>query len=158
MKTSYPILKVGWGEIYNRTKKIAAKLIEDKKQIDLIVPIIRGGMPIAMILSNLINVSEMACIHIRRSVSDSPNSEFLIPTNKGITNSEKINGANVLIVDDILDSKITLDYAIKILQEYKPKSITVAILYNFNRQTFKEVYSGYEAKKYSWVVFPWESE
>ena len=156
-KTNYPIEVVDWDQVKSLAKKIADKLKKDGKKIDLIVPIIRGGMPVAMILSSMINVEEMSCIHIRRSVDDSPNTEFKAPVNKGITNSDKLNGANILIVDDTLDSKITLDYTINILKKYNPKSITVAILYNFNKATFDQIYSGEEVKEYKWVVFPWES-
>ena len=105
-------------------------------------------MPIAMLLASMLDVEEMSCIHIRRSVDDNPNTEFKRPVNKGITNADKIKNSNILIVDDTLDSKITLDY--------QPKSITVAILYNFNKDTFDSIYSGEEVKEYKWVIFPWE--
>ena len=125
-KTNYPLVKVDWSEVKKLTQEIANKILSDNKDIDLIVPIIRGGMPIAMLLSSMLDVEEMSCIHIRRSV------------------------------DDTLDSKVTLDYAINLLKEYQPKSITVAILYNFNKDTFDSIYSGEEVKEYKWVIFPWE--
>ena len=155
-KTNYPLVKVDWNEVKRLTQAIANKLIADNKNIDLIVPIIRGGMPIAMLLSSMLDVEEMSCIHIRRMIDDNPNTEFKQPVNKGITNTEKIKDSNILIVDDTLDSKITLDYAINLLKEYQPKSITVAILYNFNKNTFDSIYSGEEVQEYKWVVFPWE--
>lgn len=158
-KTNYPLVKVNWEEIENLSFKIAEQILLDKKRIDLIVPILRGGMPIAMLLSSMLNVEDMSCIHIRRSVNDKPNTEFTkVPNNKGITNVDKINGSNILIVDDTLDSKITLDYAINLLKKFNPKSINVAILYNFNKDTFDNVYSGEEVKNYKWVVFPWEDK
>ena len=155
-KTNYPLVTVGWDEVKTLTRKIADKILSDKKQIDVIVPIIRGGMPIAMLLSSMLKIEEMACIHIRRSVDDNPNTEFVLPISKGVTNLDKIRNSNILIVDDTLDSKITLDFAINLLKQYEPKSITVAILYNFNKNTFKSVYSGEEVKEYKWVIFPWE--
>ena len=155
-KTNYPLVKVDWNEIKKLTRVMADKIIADKKDIDLLVPIIRGGMPIAMLLSSMLDIEEMSCIHIRRSIDDNPNTEFKRPINKGITNVDKIKNSNILIVDDTLDSKITLDYAIDLLNEYHPKSITVAILYNFNKDTFDSIYSGEEVKEYKWVVFPWE--
>ena len=155
-KTNYPIINTTWYEVKRNTQVIADKLIKEDKKIDVIVPIIRGGMPIAMLLSTMLGVEEMACIHIRRSADDKPNTEFKQPINKGITNVEKIKGANVLIVDDTLDSTVTLNYAIELLKKYEPKSITVAILYNFNKETFKVVYSGLEMEEHKWIIFPWE--
>ncbi|MGN0974182.1 MAG: phosphoribosyltransferase [Bacilli bacterium] len=157
-KTDYPLVKVDWEEIENLTFKIAENIIKDNKEIDLIVPILRGGMPIAMFLSSMLNVEDMSCIHIRRSINDDPNTEFKSPINKGITNPEKISGSNILIVDDTLDSKITLDYTIELLSQYNPKSINVAILYNFNKDTFKNIYSGEQVQNYKWIIFPWEDK
>lgn len=155
-KTNYPLVEVDWNEVKRLTRIIADKLLVDKKNIDVIVPIIRGGMPVAMLLSSLLGVEEMSCIHIRRSVDDNPNTEFKLPINKGITNIDKLRNSNILIVDDTLDSRITLDYATDLLKQYNPKSITTAILYNFNKDTFDSIYSGEEVKEYKWVVFPWE--
>lgn len=155
-KTNYPLVNVSWDEVKNLTQKIANRIIADNKHIDLIIPIIRGGMPIAMLLSSMLGVEEMSCIHIRRSVDDNPNTEFKRPINKGITNADRIKDSDILIVDDTLDSKITLDYAVDKLKEYQPKSITIAILYNFNKSTFASIYSGEEVEEYKWVVFPWE--
>lgn len=157
-KTDYPLVKVDWEEIEKLTFKIAENIIKDNKEIDLIVPILRGGMPIAMLLSSMLNVEDMSCIHIRRSVNDDPNTEFKSPMNKGITNPEKISGSNILIVDDTLDSKITLDYTIELLNQYNPKSINIAILYNFNKDTFENIYSGEQVQNYKWIIFPWEDK
>lgn len=157
-KTNYPLSKTSWKEVEKLTYNIANKIIFDGLKIDLLVPILRGGMPIALLLSSMLNVSEMSCVHIRRSVDDIPNTEFKKPINKGITNVEKITGANILIVDDTLDSKSTLNYTIELLRKYNPKSINVAILYNFNKSTFHTIYSGEEVKNYKWVIFPWEDK
>ena len=155
-KTNYPLVEINWDEVKKLTQRIANKIIADDRNIDLIVPIIRGGMPIAMLLSSMLGIEEMSCIHIRRSIDDNPNTDFMRPINKGITNTEKIKNSNILIVDDTLDSKITLDYAIKQLNKYQPKSIAIAVLYNFNKSTFDSIYSGEEVKEYKWVIFPWE--
>jgi len=155
-KTNYPLVKVNFDEILMLSQNIAKKLKNDNKEIDLIIPILRGGMPAALLLSSILGVSEMSCLHIRRSKSDEPNTEFGNPVNKGITNSEMIENRRVLVVDDTLDSKKTLDYAIDIIKKYNPKSIDIAVLYNFNSNTFDNIYSGEEVKEYKWVIFPWE--
>lgn len=157
-KTDYPLENISWDKVEELCLNIATKIKQANTSIDLIVPILRGGMPMAMILSSMLDIEEMSCVHIRRSIDDKPNTEFREPINKGITNVEKIKGANILIVDDTLDSKITLDYTINILKQYDPKSISVAILYNFNKETFSDIYSGEEVKEYKWVVFPWEKQ
>ena len=157
-KTNYPLEYISWEKVEQLSYNIAYKIKKNNIKIDVIIPILRGGMPIALLLSSMLDVSDMACIHIRRSKDDNPNTEFGSPINKGITNVEVIKDANILIVDDTLDSAKTLDYATSIIQWYKPKSINVASLYNFNKDTFKKVYSGEEVVSYKWVVFPWEDK
>ena len=157
-KTNYPIETVSWEEVENLTYKIAEKIKKDKKEFDLLVPIFRGGTPIALLLSSMLNISDMACVHIRRSKSDEPNAAFGKAVNKGVTNSKAIKDANILVVDDTLDSKKTLNFALNILEKYQPKSVSVAVLYNFNKNTFKDIYSGEEVLKDKRVVFPWEEK
>src|SRR5919206_35241 len=58
-----------------------------------------------------------------------------------------LEGANVLIVEDIIDSGVTLSYLMKVLQQRKPKSVrVVALLDKPNRRMSKvEVtYTGFE--------------
>lgn len=157
-KLNYPIKKISWGEVEKLTHRIALEINKDDVQIDLIVPILRGGMPVALLLSSFLKVSEMSCIQIRSSIDDNPNTEFVQPVCKGITNKEKIKGSKILIVDDILDSKKTLDFTISQIEKYNPEKIYVAILYNFNKSTFDEVYSGERAKENKWIIFPWEEK
>lgn len=156
--TNYPLEKISWEKVEELCYKIASEIKKDDLEIDVLVPILRGGMPISLLLSSMLKVEETSCIHIRRSVDDNPNTEFREPINKGITNVDKINNSNILIIDDTLDSKKTLDYAIKLLKEYNPKSINIAVLYNFNKETFDEIYSGEKVENYKWVIFPWEDK
>ena len=59
-KTDYPVVKVSWDEVEKLTYNIAKKIKKDKKEIDLLVPILRGGAPIALLLSSMLGVSEMS--------------------------------------------------------------------------------------------------
>ena len=63
-KTNYPIEKIDWDTVEELSRNIAKKIKQNNLNIDLIVPILRGGMPAAMFLSSMLNVSEMACIHL----------------------------------------------------------------------------------------------
>ena len=156
--TNYPLEKINWEKVEKLCYKIANDIKNDDLKIDVLVPILRGGMPISLLLSSMLKVEETSCIHIRRSVDDNPNTEFKEPISKGITNVDKIKNSNILIIDDTLDSKKTLDYATELLKEYNPKSINIAVLYNFNKETFDEIYSGEEVDNYKWIIFPWEDK
>ncbi len=82
-----------------------------------------------------------------------------IPVLKGFTNSEAIEGKDVLIVDDMLDRGITMKFVIETLQKMNPKSIHVAVLYNFVQVEDEDMYiSGLYMPEKKWIVFPWETK
>ena len=155
-KTNYKLEKVMWKDIEDCSLRISNRIKKDHLKVDVLVPILRGGMPLALLLSSLINVRETACLHITRSLSDETNSDFGEPLEKGLTNPNIIKDANVLIIDDTLDTNKTMEFATSIIKKYNPKSINYAVLYNFNKDSFKRVYSGVEMNEPKWIVFPWD--
>src|ERR1700676_4333338 len=58
-----------------------------------------------------------------------------------------LEGANVLIVEDIIDSGVTLSYLMKVLQQRKPKSVRVVALLDKPERRLRPVegsYTGFE--------------
>jgi hypoxanthine phosphoribosyltransferase len=79
------------------------------------------------------------------SYGDSTRSSGIVKIDKDL--SESIEGKNVLIVEDIIDSGLTLSYIVKILNDRKPKSIKVCVLCNkpSNQQQYVKVdYCGFK--------------
>src|ERR1700690_3539593 len=54
-----------------------------------------------------------------------------------------IEGLNVIVVEDILDTAITLTYLLRVLAQRKPKSLTVAALLDKPSRRLKEVKAKY---------------
>jgi hypoxanthine phosphoribosyltransferase len=54
-----------------------------------------------------------------------------------------IEGLNVIVVEDILDTGITLNYLLSVLQQRKPKSLSVAALLDKPSRRLKEVKAKY---------------
>lgn len=157
MKTNYDIVNISWHDVEKLTKEILKQISENKLKIDTLVPVLRGGAPLAMLLAaNMDNVNT-SCIHIKRSKENCPNSEFGKPILKGITNSEDIKGKNILLLEDIVDTGLTLEWAISEIKKYDPKNIYIATLYNFNKEINSNyIISGKNMDEYCWIVFPWE--
>lgn len=152
------ICNISWEEVERGVSNILGDIKKRNINVDTIVPILRGGAPLGNLISNNIN-ADIAYIHIRRTVSNDINAEFKIPVLKGITNSETIEGKDILIVDDLLDKGVTMEFAIEELKKLKPKSIHVAVLYNFTKLENEEMYIvGLEMKVKKWIVFPWETK
>ena len=54
-----------------------------------------------------------------------------------------IEGLNVIVVEDILDTGITLNYLLSVLKQRKPKVLTVAALLDKPSRRLKEVKADY---------------
>lgn len=150
---------MSWEEFEQISKNILEQIKEKSLSIDTIVPILRGGAPLGSILSNNIPGVDSAYIHIRRSTSNDVNAMLGVPILKGITNAEQITGKNVLIVDDMLDKGVTMDFALKEIKKLNPASIHVAVLYNFTKLENEEMFIiGASMAEKKWIVYPWEKE
>jgi len=76
---------------------------------------------------------------------------------------KKISGKKVLLVDEVDDSRITLEYCIHELQRYKPAGIGVAVLHNKIKPkrgvipAYVELYVAGEELPDRWVAYPWDA-
>ena len=157
MNINYELLEVTWEDIIELAQNIFTQLKKKKIKVDTLVSVLRGGMPLALILGYNFPHANTACLHIRSSDTNTPNSSFSKPRLVGFTNSKCIEGKNILLVEDVVDSGKTIDLCTEILKKYKPKSIHVVTLYNFNSKR-KDIIAGKEMHEYFWMVFPWETK
>ena len=154
--TNYPIKNVSWDDIVKLSDKIVNEINVRNLQVDTLVPVLRGGLPLSLLITNRLKNVETSCIQIKRSISNGTNADFGESTFLGITNSNQIVNKNILICEDIIDKGDSLDLAIKEIKKYNPKSITIATLFNFNKNTYKNAISGVKMREYYWIKFPWE--
>ena len=95
MKTNYTIESINWNKVKQLTKNILDIIEKNNINIDTLVPVIRGGMPLALLLaSNMKNVNT-ASIQIKRSITNETNAEFGEAKLLGITNIEAITNKNI---------------------------------------------------------------
>lgn len=156
MSTNYPVVNIEWNDVLELSSNILRQIKEQNLQIDTIVPVIRGGVPLALLLGYNLENTKTSTIHIRRSLSNTENSDFADSKLLGITNEEDITGKTILITEDIIDYGLSLDCAIENLEKLNPKKIYVATLYNFNHGKYNDVICGKKMDQQTWIVFPWE--
>lgn len=156
MKTNYEIINIDWKIVKKLTKNIIDYIKENNIEIDTLVPVIRGGMPLALLISANIKNLNTASIQIKRSLTNETNAEFGEASLLGITNIEAIKGKNILVTEDTVDHGKTLDCVIQELKKYHPKNIYIATLYNFNKDKYKDIICGKYMQKQQWIIFPWE--
>ncbi|HUI24386.1 MAG TPA: phosphoribosyltransferase [Nitrososphaerales archaeon] len=140
---------VSWPEYGNLAEALAEKVRSSGKLFDLVIGIARGGMPVAMVVSDRLDV-RIDFINVKSYVGIS---ERGIPRILS-TLTEEVSGKRVLVVDDLVDQGDTIQVVKEYLSEQGPRLLEVAVL-------FKKPWTKIEPDYYlevvdRWVVFPFE--
>ncbi len=142
-KTFYK--SITYKEILNSVEVIAKKMNNDLANKDVIfMGILNGAFLFAADLFKLINFNcQITFLKVASYQGTSSNGKVkrLIGINENIENK------TVVILEDIIDTGITMDYILKQLRGYEPKEIKIATLL-FKPEAFvKEFKIDYIAKK-----------
>ncbi len=114
-------------KIRNRVQELAEVLNKEYQNQPLdIVCVLKGAM---MFTSDLVRQLEMDVrIHFLQAISYNTGTESSETVNLHFTSVFDIRDCHVLLVEDILDTGITLDYLLKHLNENAPKSVRICVL------------------------------
>jgi len=140
---------VDWTEYGDLAGALAAKVRSGGKKFDLVVGIARGGVPIAMVVSDQLGV-KIDYINVKSydGIAQRGAPRIISTLTQGIA------GKSVLIVDDLVDHGDTMETVMRHLLEQGPAFLEVAVL-------FKKPWTRFEPDYYldvvdKWVVFPFE--
>lgn len=126
MNTNYDIL-IGASDISRKIKKLGAELTELYGDEDVVViPLLRGAFVFAADLIRAMNVP----VQVEFLGAASYGKETVSSGEVRLTldTSFPLHNRNVLIVEDIVDTGLTLAYIQKLLQTRNPKSIRSVVL------------------------------
>ena len=140
-----------WNQIYGMLLAQAQKIKSDGYKPDIIIGIARGGLVPARILTDLLEIPQLAIIQEEFYV-DIAQTTFE-PILKQ-TLASKITGKKTLLVDDIADTGKSLKLAENHLQQQGPAEIKTVTLYSKPQTITTPNY--FEEQTSSWVVFPWD--
>ena len=154
---------------YEDIHKLVCKLsqkIKEKYSPDVIIAISGGGLIPSRILRTFINIP-ILCVGVKLYNENNSMNNTPIKT-QWINNLNKdeislIENKNILIVDEVDDSRTTLDYVIKELNKLNPKQIGIAVIHNKLKKKSGEIpnnclyFSGEDIND-NWVNYPWESQ
>ena len=140
---------LSWAEYGNLTEALAEKVRSSQKQFDLVVGIARGGMPVAMVVSDHLGV-RVDFINVKSYDGVGTRGTPRILS----TLTEAVKGKKVLLVDDLVDQGDTLRTVKDYLNQQGPQLLESAVL-------FKKPWSKVEPDFFlevvdKWVVFPFE--
>ena len=140
-----------WNQIYDMLIYQSEKIRQNGYQPDVIVGVARGGLVPARILTDLLEIPEIASLRVEFYVDIAqPSIEPILK--QGLTAS--ITGKKTLLVDDISDTGQSLKLAKNHLAEQGAKEVKIATLYSKKTTATKPDYLEKETDR--WVVFPWE--
>ena len=150
-------------DIHRSVAGLAVKIKDSGYKPDLIVAIGTGGFIPARILKTYLDLPILTV-----------GLKLYGPDNKPAENPQKIQwideveqkltGKKILLVDEIDDSRVTLEYCLRELLSHDPKEIAVAVIHNKLKKKngaypdeVKKIFFGEEIEDH-WVVYPWDAE
>lgn len=114
-------------EILNRVKELAAEISKDYNDKDLlVVGILKGSVLFASDVIKNITIPCQIDFMAVSSYGNSSETSGIVRILKDLDHS--IEGKDILIVEDIIDSGVTLDYLLKYLKARKANSIEIITL------------------------------
>lgn len=152
-----------YAQIHRTVRKLADQLAGTGYNPDLIVAIGSGGFIPARILRTFI---KKPILTVGLAYYDKDNSPIELPRKvQWIDEAEqKITGRNILLVDEVDDSRVTLEYCLRELLNHRPREIAVMVLHNKLKEKRGELpqevryyFSGEELKD-RWICYPWDAQ
>jgi len=140
---------INWSEYGNLAEALAEKVRANGKKYDLVVGIARGGIPVAMVVSDHLNV-KVDFVNVKSYTDIGKRAEPRILS----TLTEGIQGEDILLVDDLVDQGDTLTFMKRYLSKQKPKTLETAVLF---KKPWSKTEPDYFLESVSeWIVFPFE--
>jgi len=133
-------------EIKEKIEELGKKITEDYKGKDLVfIGVLRGAVVFMADLARAISIPMIFDFIAISSYGAATESSGVVRILKDL--DETIEGKDVLVVEDIVDTGLTLDYLLRILKSRKPSSLKVCTLLNKNARRKVKVkvdYSGFD--------------
>ncbi|AFZ71001.1 putative phosphoribosyltransferase [Caldisphaera lagunensis DSM 15908] len=142
-----------WEDIEKEVDTIADKIIKSDYKPDVIISILRGGVIPGRLLADRLDISDIGSMEIKLYIAAGQKGERPY-MRQPVT--LPIKDKRVLLVDDVSDSGLTLNFAIQAISLYMPLEIKTATLYV--KPWTRLVPDFYSKEVDKWVVFPWEKK
>jgi len=149
-------------DIHRTAKSIADRVEASGFEPDIIVAIGSGGFIPARILRTFLGKPILA-VGIAYYDSDDKPSELPRKVQWVEEAEKKLAGKRILLVDEVDDSRATLEYCIRELLRHKPAEIAVAVLHDKKKEKrgslpveVTRYFAGLEIED-RWVCYPWDA-
>ena len=161
----HPIMEKYWftyEDIHATIRDLAERIRQSGYEADAIVAIGSGGFIPARILRTYIKkpiwAVGIAYYDDENKPTDTPHKVQWVDEVE-----RKLTGKRILLVDEVDDSRTTLEYCIRELLTHKPASVAVAVLHNKDKEKrgvippeVKLYLAGRELED-KWICYPWDA-
>lgn len=142
-----------WDRFGAANRELAERVHESGYRPDLVVAIARGGMLFAGGLAYALGIKACDALNIEfyTGIGETlPKPEILKP----LLDVDALDGARVLLVDDVADSGKTLRLAVDLLTE-RAAEVRSAVLYTKPTTIIRPDYTWATTDR--WITFPWSA-
>jgi len=143
---------VGLEEVVDACDQLARAVLASGFQPDIVVAIARGGFVPARFLCDFLHVGKLTSIrvqHYQAGAQKEGQARITIPL------SIDIEGANVLLVDDVNDSGKTLAAAAPHLKSFSPAAVRTAVLHEKTSTVQPADFRAIVIRQWRWILYPW---
>lgn len=134
-------------KINERIEEIAREISENYKEEIILVCILKGATYFTIDLSKKIKNNNVILDFMKVSSYGINARETTGKINLSLDISQNIEGKNVIIVEDIIDSGITLNYLYDYIKSKNPKTLKICVLLDKKERRVKNIkvdYVGFE--------------
>jgi hypoxanthine phosphoribosyltransferase len=151
-----------YADIHETVRRLAERLEQSSFAPDVIVAIGTGGFIPARILRSYI---KKPILTVGLAFYDVDNKPMEIPQKiQWIDEVEqKLRGKRVLLVDEVDDTRATLEYCLRELLEARPQEVAVMVLHNKRKPKrgslppeIRHYWAGEELED-RWIYYPWDA-
>jgi len=139
--------ELSWRKIESQCRKLVKQIEEANFKPEIIISVGRGGMIPSRIISDMISLNTICMIYTKLYVGINKRNDK--PTISSFHHF--IHGKNVLIVDDIIDSGLTIEAVIEELQTKKPNALKTACLLCKDHVVRRPSFYAEECKQNHWI-------
>ena len=152
-----------YNDIHKTIKKLSIEIAEADFKPDLMVAIGTGGFIPARIMKTFLH---LPILTVGVKYYDSNNKIQSEPEKiQWIDEVEKrLKGKKILLVDEVDDSRSTLEYCLRELLKHEPEEIAVAVLHKKEKkkaglipEEITKYYTGESIPDY-WCCYPWDAD
>lgn len=143
---------LSWDEVHGIARDVSRKIRSSGFRPDMIVALARGGLVPARIMSDFLEIKDLAAIKVEHwGITASPDKKARLKYPITV----ELDGKNVLIVDDITDTGDSLLLALEHIRSLHPLEVRTATLQHIRGAKCKPDFFGEELNDWVWIIYPW---